>query len=127
MNYLLLLKDGFIGFILFIFLSLLTQKCKNNEILFNLISFIWAFPTILMVLVYIIYKNTKSKKIIISFLNQQLIGRLLGVFLIILLLYIKNSSFFVLLFVNIIVSVVVFIIYLKKKLYITKNLSFLSL
>ena len=123
MNYLLLLKDGTIGFLCFAFLSVLTQKYKKNETLFNIISFIWGFPTVLMLLLYVIYKNTKSKKIIISFLNQQLFGRILGVFLIILLLYVKNQSFFIIFFTNLLVSIVVLFFYFKKKLYLNKNVT----
>ena len=122
MNYLLLLKDGTIGFLFFAVLSVITQKYKNNEKLFNIISFIWAFPTVLMLLLYVIYKNTKSKKIIISFLNQQLIGRILGVFLIILLLYVKNKAFFIIFFTNVIISIIVLFFYFKKKLYLNKNI-----
>ena len=122
MNYLLLLKDGTIGFLFFAVLSVITQKYKNNETLFNIISFIWAFPTVLMLLLYVIYKNTKSKKIIISFLNQQLIGRILGVFLIILLLYVKNKAFFIIFFTNVIISIIVLFFYFKKKLYLNKNI-----
>ena len=123
MNYLLLLKDGTIGFLFFAFLSVLTQKYKKNETLFNIISFIWAFPTVLMLLLYVIYTNTKSKKIIISFLNQQLFGRILGVFLIILLLYVKNQSFFIIFFTNVIISIIVLFFYFKKKLYLNENVT----
>ena len=123
MNYFLLLKDGTIGFLFFAFLSILTQKFKKNETLFNIISFIWAFPTVLMLLLYVIYKNTKSKKIIISILNQQLIGRILGVFLIIILLYVKHKPFFIIFFTNVIISIIVLFFYFKKKLYLNENVT----
>ena len=42
MNYLLLLKDGAKGFIIFIVLSYITQICSKRKNLLNIFSFITA-------------------------------------------------------------------------------------
>ena len=73
-------------FIFFVFLSYVTQIANQRKKLLNILSFVWAYPTILVLLIYVVYKNTKSKKILIDFLNQQLLGRFLGLILIIILL-----------------------------------------
>ena len=121
MNYLLLLKDGIKGFIFFIVLSYITQLCNKRKNLLNILSFIWAYPTILILLIYVVYKNTKSKKILIDFLSQQLIGRFLGLLLIIILLQLKTSAFIIIFLTNLFITIGVFIIYFNKKLY---NISF---
>ena len=36
------------------------------------------YSSVLFLLIYIVYKNTNSKKTVIEFLNQQLLGRFLG-------------------------------------------------
>ena len=117
MNYSLLLKDGIYFFIFFIFLSYVTQISNKRKNLLNILSFVWAYPTILILLIYVVYKNTKSKKILIDFLNQQLLGRFLGFLTVVILLQLKSFDFIIILFTNILITIGVISIYFSKKLY----------